>query len=88
MRSLEDGVPLSHIMFIFLDGPKELIARRLAVRTHEYMNPKLLDSQLATLETPVDAFRVVNDRAPEEIVDQILAHILPVQGLAAAQISK
>ena len=85
---LEDGVPLSHIMFIFLDGPKELIARRLAVRKHEYMNPKLLDSQLATLETPVDAFRVVNDRAPEEIVDQILAQVLPVQGLAAEQISK
>jgi gluconokinase len=85
---LEDGVSLSHIMFVFLDGPKELIAGRLAVRKHEYMNPKLLDSQLATLETPVDAFRVVNDRAPEEIVDQILAHILSVQGPVAEQISK
>ena len=58
------------------------------MRKHEYMNPKLLDSQLATLETPVDAFRVVNDRAPEEIVNQILAHVLPTQGQVAEQISK
>ena len=81
-------MPLSHIQFIFLDGPKELIARRLAVRKHEYMNPMLLDSQLATLERPTDAFRIVNDRPPEEIVDQILEHILPVQGWLQRQISK
>jgi len=85
---LEAGIPLAHIMFIFLDGPKELIAGRLAVRKHEYMNPKLLDSQLATLEMPTDAFHVVNDRTPAEVVNQILAHILPAQGLAAEQISK
>ncbi len=76
---LEAGVAPAHIMFIFLDGSKELIAKRLATRKHEYMNPQLLDSQLATLETPMDAFRVVNDRAPEEIVEQILAQVLPVQ---------
>jgi gluconokinase len=76
---LKAGVPPSHIMFIFLDGTKELIAKRLAMRKHEYMNPQLLDSQLATLETPMDAFRVVNDRAPKEIVDQILAQVLPAQ---------
>src|SRR5271154_5222478 len=85
---LEDRVPSTHIMFIFLDGSRELIAKRLAGRKHEYMNPKLLDSQLATLERPFDAFRVVNDRAPEEVVDQILAHVLPTQGQVAEQISK
>jgi gluconokinase len=47
------------------------------------MNPKLLDSQLATLEMPSDALRIVNDRSPEEIVSQILAHISPVQELSA-----
>jgi gluconokinase len=40
------------------------------------MNPKLLDSQLATLEPPADALRVVNDRAPEEIVDEIMQEIM------------
>jgi carbohydrate kinase (thermoresistant glucokinase family) len=61
------------IEFVFLDGARELIAERLAERKHEYMNPKLLDSQLATLETPDDAFRIVNDRPPDRIVDQIVA---------------
>jgi gluconokinase len=83
---LEDRVPSTHIMFIFLDGSKELIAKRLAVRKHEYMNPKLLESQLATLERPDDAFRIVNDRAPGEIVDQIQAYILRAQDLAAETI--
>jgi gluconokinase len=85
---LEEGIPLTHIQFIFLDGPRELIASRLAVRKHEYMNPMLLDSQLATLERPTDAFRIVNDRPPEEIVDYLLEHVLAVQDVATRQISR
>ncbi len=85
---LEAGIPLTHIQFIFLDGPKELIAKRLATRKHEYMNPMLLESQLATLERPTDAFRIVNDRPPEEIVNQILENVLAVQDVATRQISK
>jgi gluconokinase len=80
---LEVGIPKEHIRFIFLDGPKELIAERLAKRKHEYMNPKLLDSQLATLEIPTDAIRIVNDRTPQEIVSQILAQLLPAQDTTA-----
>ena len=87
-KSLEAGVPPTHIQFIFLDGPKELIARRLATRKHEYMNPMLLDSQLATLERPTDAFRIVNDRPPEQIVDHLLENVLAVQDVATRQILK
>jgi carbohydrate kinase (thermoresistant glucokinase family) len=71
---LKSGIATS-LEFIFLDGSKDLIAKRLAERHHEYMNPKLLESQLATLETPYDAVRIVNDRSPDEIVDRILAHL-------------
>jgi gluconokinase len=39
------------------------------------MNPKLLESQFNTLEPPVDALRIVNDRSPEEVVDNILQKI-------------
>jgi gluconokinase len=85
---LEADIPPTHMQFIFLDGPKELIARRLALRKHEYMNPMLLDSQLATLERPTDAFRIVNDRPPEEIVEYLLEHVLAVQDVATRQISK
>jgi gluconokinase len=87
-ETLEAGIPPTHIQFIFLDGPKELIAKRLALRKHEYMNPMLLDSQLATLERPTDAFRIVNDRPPEEIVEYLLEHVLAVQDVASRQISK
>ena len=43
------------------------------------MNPKLLDSQLATLEPPSERVRsqVVNDRSPDEVVDEILADLGP-----------
>jgi gluconokinase len=87
-ETLEAGIPLTHIQFIFLDGTKELIAKRLSLRKHEYMNPMLLDSQLATLERPTDAFRIVNDRPPEEIVEYLLEHVLAVQDVATRQISK
>jgi gluconokinase len=36
------------------------------------MNPALLESQLQTLEPPKDALRVLNDREPAVVVDEIL----------------
>jgi carbohydrate kinase (thermoresistant glucokinase family) len=71
---LKSGIATS-LQFVLLEGSKELIAKRLAERHHEYMNPALLESQLATLEDPDGAFRIVNDRAPHEIVDRILAKL-------------
>jgi gluconokinase len=40
------------VRFIFLDGPRALIAERLASRRGHYMPAALLDSQFATLERP------------------------------------
>jgi len=45
----EAGEP---ILFVFLEGRKELIASRIAARQHEFMPASLLDSQFATLEVP------------------------------------
>lgn len=59
------------ILFVFLDGSKELIASRIATREHEYMPASLLDSQFATLETP----------GPDENV-LTLPVTLPVETLA------
>jgi gluconokinase len=75
--TLAKGMPAGSVAFVWLDGSREMIAERLAARSHEYMNPKLLDSQFATLEPPADALCIVNDRPPDEIVDQILQHISP-----------
>src|SRR5579875_2682123 len=48
--TLSSGMPAGAVQFVLLDGSKEMIAERLQQRHHEYMNPKLLDSQFATLE--------------------------------------
>jgi gluconokinase len=40
------------IVFVFLTGPKETIASRLAARSGHFMRPSMLDSQLADLEVP------------------------------------
>ena len=40
------------VAFIFLDGSRDVLARRLAARRNHFMPSSLLDSQLATLEPP------------------------------------
>jgi len=74
-ETLTANLPEGSVQFVFLDGSKELIAQRLAKRHHEYMTSTLLDSQLGTLEPPNDAIRVVNDRTPDVVVDEILGKL-------------
>lgn len=73
--TLSAGMPEGTVRFVLLDGAKDLIEARLAQRQHEYMNPKLLESQLATLEKPKDALTVVNDKPPDAVVDEILKYV-------------
>lgn len=82
-ETLKAGMPEGAVTFVLLDLPKEVLAERLAARHHEYMTPKLLDSQLATLEPPSEAgaLQVENDRAPDVVVDEILADLgVPTDG--------
>src|SRR5579875_2661373 len=74
-ETLAKGMPANAVTFVWLDGDKELLSERLAARHHAYMNPKLLDSQIATLEPPEDAVRVVNDCPPEKVVDEIVREL-------------
>ncbi len=52
------------LRLVLLTGSRQLLADRAAARTHRYMPPSLLDSQLATLEPlqPGEGFEV--DVAP------------------------
>ena len=77
--TLSAGMPAGAVSFVLLDGSKELFAGRMAARHHEFMNPALLDSQLATLEVSSDVLRVVNDRTPNEVVSEILARLPAVK---------
>ncbi|WP_166973128.1 gluconokinase [Brevibacterium atlanticum] len=66
------------LVFIHLDGPREVIAGHLARRDHEFMSPDLLDSQLATLEplTGDEAHSVVDvDQTIPAVLDAILVEL-------------
>ncbi|HEY4357524.1 MAG TPA: gluconokinase [Acidobacteriaceae bacterium] len=82
--TLANGLPQGAVTFVLLDGSHELIAGRLAARKHEYMNPKLLDSQFATLEVPSDGLKIENDKPPQQVVDEILQHIALGAGQASS----
>lgn len=69
---LATGIPVSDLRFVLLEVPKSDLAARLALRKGHYMNPDLLDSQLATLEIPSDAIRVDGTRSPDKIVHEIM----------------
>lgn len=69
------GMPPGGLTFCMLELSREMLEKRLAERHHEFMNPSLLATQLATLEFPKDAIVVKNDRAPDEVVDEILAKV-------------
>lgn len=79
-ETLSAGLPEGAVRFVFLDVPKGLIAERMAHRHHEFMNPALLESQLRTLEPPEDGLRVVNDREPGVVVDEILDRLRSADG--------
>lgn len=73
--TLIGGMPPGTVRFVLLEISREIISKRMASRSHEYMNPALLDSQIATLEVPQDALRITNDRSPEEVVEQIQSEL-------------
>ncbi|UGY90547.1 gluconokinase [Streptomyces gobiensis] len=64
------------LVFVHLDGPLELIARRLARRSDHFMPENLLRSQFEALEELRDdepGVTVSIDAAPEDIADRALA---------------
>lgn len=55
------------ILFVHLSGDIETIRKRIEARQHEFMNPRLLDSQFATLELPAADENVVTVSIDEPI---------------------
>jgi gluconokinase len=51
-RAYRDLLRGEHVVFVYLAGTREEIARRLAARHGHFMPAALLDSQFATLEEP------------------------------------
>jgi gluconokinase len=61
--------------FVWLKLSREVITERLSHRAGHYMNPALLDSQLATLEPPTDALVISAEGTPDETVTLILKEL-------------
>jgi gluconokinase len=72
---LASGFATGEICFVYLHAPAILIKERMKSRHHPYMNPVLLDSQLAELELPPDAWSVSVSGTPDEAVAEILARL-------------
>jgi gluconokinase len=72
---LAGGFVKNEMRFVYLHAPAALIKERMKSRNHPYMNPDLLDSQLATLEVPSDAWSVMVVGSPNEAVAEILARL-------------
>jgi gluconokinase len=51
-RSYRDRLRGPNVIFVFLNGSREVITARMASRADHFMPPALLDSQFAALEPP------------------------------------
>lgn len=60
------------VLFVYLQGDREVIGDRMARRRHEYMPTSLLDSQFATLEPPDPASENVMVVPVTDRVDKIV----------------
>jgi gluconokinase len=62
------------VTFVYLKGTPELLQERIKTRKGHFFDPKLLQSQLDTLEPPGadEAIEVDIALSPEDIVDKVL----------------
>jgi gluconokinase len=70
--TLSDG--LEGIQIVFLHGSPQIIAHRMGLRQH-YMPVSLLESQLKTLEPPVQAIQIDIAQPLEDSLREVLLHI-------------
>ncbi len=68
---LMDG--LAGLELLYLKGNYDLIWSRMSAREGHYMKPEMLQSQLAALEEPTDAFAVDISLSLNDMIDKILA---------------
>ncbi len=64
--------------FVHLDGSRDLIAARIAARTHMYMPASLLESQFAALQAPEpdeQALSLSVQQPPAELIQRIELHL-------------
>ncbi len=70
---LLDGT--SQVKLVYLRGTREVLWSRISGRQGHFMKPAMLDSQLATLEEPVNAVAIDIAQSPAQIIAGIRAAI-------------
>jgi gluconokinase len=74
-RAYRDVLRRPGVQLVYLHGPRELIAQRMASRQGHFFKPTMLDSQLADLEEPSPDEGVITvsiGSTPAEIVDEVV----------------
>lgn len=74
-RDLLSSTTTGVVKFVYLKGDKALLHSRLTSRESHFMPDTLLDSQLQTLESPVDAITISIEYSLNEIISQILKEV-------------
>jgi gluconokinase len=72
---LAGGFAKDEMQFVYLHAPDALIKERIKARHHPYMNPDLIESQLATIEVPSEAWSITVDGTPVQAASEILARL-------------
>jgi len=83
---LREAVP--DLKFVYLAGSPTLLRQRLSARSHPFMPPELLESQLATLEPPgsdENALTIEIELSPEAIVDGASRWLNTLQGFSSGE---
>lgn len=74
-RDILSSTTQGAVKFVYLQGEKSVLHSRLTGRGSHFMPESLLDSQLATLEAPVDAITISIDNPLAQNISSILAII-------------
>ncbi|QIL74904.1 gluconokinase [Hymenobacter sp. HDW8] len=68
------------IIWVVLEGSKELLVSRLRGRSGHYMKEQMLHSQLADYESPAYGLHLSIEASPEELVRQVLQYLEEEKG--------
>ena len=77
-KTYRDTLRVAPVQFVHLNPPRITLENFVASRTHKYMNPKLLDSQLAIMENPEEdenIITVINDRPVNAVISEIVQQL-------------
>ena len=84
-RSYRDRLRGPNVIFVFLNGSREVIAARMASRADHFMPPALLDSQFAALEPPTADENVLKIHLAATPAEEVAEVIRALEGRIASQ---